>query len=543
VSILAWAALGLLSRPMSAHVVPMTGEKMVRASEHIVVGQVEDRRVHWNPQHTLILTSYTLAVEESLQGEPPERIKISVPGGTLDGETHGTCVEIRLEVGSRYLLFLEDPERPSITPVVGAWQGVFRETQEKEFRELVGLVRDLIAHVRTLPSPRPETKRQASLPPQELPAKTYDPSPGRPVWESRVPARLPEAGLPPLPWAERPLSGAKESLSGPSDVENKYYYQYTALAPILINQLPPDSPFSPHDQHQMSSWNLYGKNLFRVYPEPTGQWAFGNNVFDIAGFPDNAALAEQLDRWWGGEALGLTAVRVRNGRIIEADIALNPAHRWTLQEADETETGGDGESFAQTMLHELGHVWGLIHPFASQDVNWDSVMNYAPREYRLRKLFADDVAGARKFYPGIKLRDGLISSYITQDAPGMEAAYVPVRPASSAVTAGSALRLTGSLKIENVGTANLARPSVEIYLVPARFSLAGAIHLGTLRAKSTVKPLKTLNINLDPVTSLRIPRNAPQGNYYLAFFLRDPKDKHQANNSAWSNSNVTVSVH
>ena len=47
------------------------------------------------------------------------------------------------------------------------------------------------------------------------------------------------------------------------------------------------------------------------------------------------------------------------------------------------------------MLHEVGHGWGLDHPWETQVVSWDSVMNYSPAGYRLPRLYADDTAAVR----------------------------------------------------------------------------------------------------------------------------------------------------
>jgi hypothetical protein len=550
----------------------MTGEKMVRGSGHVVVARIEGRKVEWNPQHTLILTSYTLDVEESLKGQAPDRIEISVPGGTIDGETHESCVSIHLEMGGRYLLFLTDLEQRTFVPVVGAWQGVFRELPEKNggmsrvaagpsateirgedgealsFRDLVEMVRGLIAHVAASPKLGSEDGA-AALFRQELPAKVYDLAAAFKELLPRVPESAPEPDVPFLPVGEEPSLAARENLStrpragSPAGLHEKHLYQYKPTAPIVINQLLPGTPFSPLDQYQMSAWNTYGKNLFRVHANPTAQWAFGNGVFDLAGFPDDAAMVQQFGRGWGRDVLGVTWLRFNSVRIVEADIALNPAFLWTPSEEVGTQIFGDFHSFNQTMLHELGHVWGLRHPWETQDVWWDSVMNYAPKAYRAAKLFADDTTAVRKAFPGTKLRDALISSYVTQDSPDSQhAAYFPVRPASSLVFAGSALLLTGSLQIENTGTSKIAKPSFEVYLTPTRFSWAGAIYLGTVRTKSVVKPNGILRIGFAPGYSLRVPGGTPRGTYHLGFFIRDPKDRFQGNNSAWSDSNVSVTV-
>src|SRR5262249_9654313 len=100
---------------------------LAAASPHIVVVMVESRQSRWNGQHTLLVTDYALRVEERLRGEAPDRFSITVPGGTLGRFSDETCVTVHLEPGSRYLLFLGRLDEPSLLPVTGAWQGMFRE--------------------------------------------------------------------------------------------------------------------------------------------------------------------------------------------------------------------------------------------------------------------------------------------------------------------------------------------------------------------------------------------------------------------------------
>lgn len=72
--------------------------------DHIVVAVVEEANGRW--QGGLIHTDYLLRIEERLQGEAPERMAISLPGGTVGDETHLISLSVILEEGERYLLFL-----------------------------------------------------------------------------------------------------------------------------------------------------------------------------------------------------------------------------------------------------------------------------------------------------------------------------------------------------------------------------------------------------------------------------------------------------
>ncbi|HEX9944508.1 MAG TPA: hypothetical protein VGG03_21055, partial [Thermoanaerobaculia bacterium] len=86
----------LVPRALLAHVAPMEPRELVTASPQIVVAVVEGRESRWNPQRTLISTDYSLRIEDRLRGQAPDRLTLSIPGGTLGGVTDETCLTVRL---------------------------------------------------------------------------------------------------------------------------------------------------------------------------------------------------------------------------------------------------------------------------------------------------------------------------------------------------------------------------------------------------------------------------------------------------------------
>lgn len=514
----------LIPSVLAAHVVPMDGRERVAASPHIVVAVVEAGESRWNPQRSLVVTDYTLRIEDRLRGQAPERLTVSIPGGALGSVTDETCLTVRLHPGARYLLFLGDLDEPSLSPITGAQTGVYREVPgvrgsavsvgegraplswkgtEVRFSDLVEATRELVAEVEASPSPR-----RAAAPVRELPAK----------------------GIEPL-----------------SVIHQPYVYGDLPRGPLVIDPIPAGAPFSSIDQQMMAYWNLYARDLFRVPATPSSSWAYGNGVFDIAGFPDDAQMKAQFDYTWGdlhsgstgGKILGIMFGRRQDGVLTEADVALNPNVPWTLDDLEGTRRGSP-YSFRHVMLHELGHMWGLKHPWETQQVSWDSVMNYKTKEFYLGKLYADDTTALRRLHPGTSIRDGLISSYITHLEPYAELPdYIPARPKSSSVRRGAKLDLNGPIKIENTGSEPLSKLAVEVYLTPRRFSFDGAARMKTVRIKGTLKSGDVLPVTLK---KLSIPSSTRPGTYYLGFKLRDSKDEYSGNNSAWSIEGVTVEV-
>lgn len=539
------AAASLLPTALTAHVELLSGHELAAASPHVVVAVVEARQSRWNPQHTLVLTDYTLRIEDRIKGQAADRVTISVPGGTIGRVTDETCVSVSLEPGSRYLLFLGDLGEPTFTPVTGASQGMFRERPAKaggpSFADLVHAARVLVAEVEASPLPPelPWKRRPGEL----LPAKRYAPAAARPAGLSSAMPLLTTTLEAPAFQAGPVEVRALPKASGLRPAVGSYVTHELADAPVSIDPIPQGNPFYGEDQKGMAYWNLYAGDLFRVVDSPSDTWAYGNFVFDIAGFPDDAQMQQQFGHKWeeiGTRVLGVAFLRREEGRLTEVDVALNPNFTWSLDLAEGTSRPGP-YSFKEVIVHELGHVWGLDHPWEAQHVTWDSVLNYKFKEFYVGTLYADDAAAARGIHTGVRLRDGLVSSYVTQEVPFIETPpdYVPARPAVSSIKRGKSFGLNGPIKMENVGTEPIGNPTLEVYLVPNRFSFAGAILLKKIRLKGTIKSEATLRLS---VGKLRVPPGAKPGTYYLAYYLRDKLDDYQDNNGAWSNDKVTITV-
>ena len=559
-------ALAVFASPpvLSAHVARMSIPEIAAASPNIVVATVGARVSRWNELHTLIVTDYTLLVEERLRGEAPDRVSITVPGGTLGTVADDTCISVHLEPGARYLLFLEDLAHPTFTPVTGAEQGTFREVLREvsgtpetfvaagsgsrllalkgkpvTFRDFTGAVRSLAAKIRL--APRPPLPAAAGLP-----AKIWRPNvPSAAAAGGSVPPLVaPEAAVAPPVDESLGIETVEGAATAPPPVAAKFLIVGPAKPPIVVNPLT-DSPFSPWDQYQMAYWNRYGKNLFRVAATPTATWAYHNGVSDIAGFPDDNVMTQQFGKNWitmGSGVLAVTFTHREDNVLVEADVVFNPHQSWTVDDLEATTYTGKAYGFKEAVLHELGHVWGLWHPWDDgARVTWDSAMNYKDRAYYVAELFADDTRAVRSaFPPGVSLRDGVISSYVTiWDDLAPYPDYRTAFPTTSSVRPGGGFGLAGPIKIENTGTVPLANPQVEVYLAPARFSFDGAVLIKRAKVHGRIPPGGTLQFQL---SGFKVPRGTPAGTYYLAYFLRDPKDVYQGNNGAWSRDTATVTV-
>lgn len=470
--------------PASATVVPLSAPELAAASPHVVVAVVESAESRWD--RSLIVTDYPLRIEERLRGDAPDRVTISIPGGTVGDETHETSLSFPLEAGARYLLFLGDLDRPTLTPVTGGWQGAFREEDPAAFSKTAEAALALVKG-----------------------------EPGPPLGRAALPRTKRE----------------------------KYTIADLAVPPVAWNVALPAGLFLREFERQLAYWNVYGGDLFQI-ASTSPDWTFGDGVFDFVGFPNDATMNARFGRSWGAGSVSFIIRRLGDGKVLEAAIALNPGRPWTVAPWESTRPGGPS-LYQDHVLGALGFAWGLRYqfeipgnPFDFQEAKWDSVLSLRLPQYQLATLFADDTAAVRAAFGGASLRDGLISSYTTRRTGSISLSYIPAVPVPSLVRPGAKFNLS-SIKIENPGTVPLAKPAIEVYLVPSRFSLDGAILVKRLRVSKTVPSGGVLNVNPGKVT---VPASTPAGTYFLAFVLKDAKDVFQPNNRAWSDYNVTVRV-
>lgn len=475
---LAAALMLLCATRLSAHVIPLTAREQIEVSEHVVVAVVEAASPRWSGR--LIVTDYDLRIEDSLRGGTPERIRVTLPGGTIGGETHGTCLALPLETGSRYLLFLGDLDRPGLSPLVGGALSGIREGAG--FDAAVDSVRDFLAG-----------------------------GPG----DLRALADAAEEGL--------------------RQAREEFTLGNLAIPPVVVSPLPESSPFSPHDQEQMAYWNVYQPDLFRV-GAPAVTWDFGNGVSEIAGFPDSGKLQAEFGQSWPNGAISFTSWRVENGRTVEVDIALNPAQRWTLDEVEATRPGGPF-SFRRVILSDLGTAWGMRIAFNFRPRDRESILTLSLDPHNAAALFSDDTAAVRAAFGEAPIRDGLISAYSIEPFP-LAPLRIPIRLSPASVRRGAGFKVINPIKIENTGTESLANPRVEVYLVPQRFSLEGAVKVKQLRVRATIAPSAIRNVDVGRITVPAL----PPGVYFLAFHLRATGDEYPGNDTAWSAHNVSLTV-
>jgi hypothetical protein len=535
---------------------PKTLPDLVAESDWITVADLVGAQPRRNARGNLIVTDYRFRVAQTLEGMPPgSEFVVTQGGGTLAGETHAISDTADLEVGQRYLVFVRPGRGEMFAPFVGGAQGVYLLSNDGKAMSLGGDRRKLdgtalIDQVRGLANLRGSAPARAPRPgtaTETYPAKSFLPlALTQPLSATLQAAPIAESerAVPAAPQSasngasSATLAAASTNDSGPGI---DYYYEHRITPPAVINNFPHDWYWWPEDEYQMSKWNQYGGDVFHVYETPTGDWAWGNDRFDLAGWPSNDDMIAQFGEGWGADTLGITYKRwFGDDPIIEADTALNPAYCWTLDDRAGLNRDDACWGFRQTMLHELGHSWGLKHPWEFQQVWWDSVMNYSPKNERYPQLFADDTNAVRTAFAGPGIHDALISLYTTAlgTADDQGSVYTPTQLSSLSLRHGDdiAAWIGNQFKIENLGTDDIVNPNVQFWLSQQRLSWdAGEAYLGA-GSYISVPVFSTYTYWMP---SLPIPATTATGNYWFAAYLPDA-DGNMNNNSAWADENVTV---
>ncbi|CAM2069552.1 Matrixin family metalloprotease [Sulfidibacter corallicola] len=547
------------AQSLVAAVVPMDREEVIQRSEAIFVATVAKKNVRWNDQGNMIVTDYVFTSSDVLFGNIKGEVTLTFAGGQLAEEGQSVSEVPEYFVGERVLLMVEDTRNPLLSPVTGMYQGSYVASQIEEngaalvldgeghlvvekgekvpFDAFVERVRREIPEAKAKPLPRREVPADLEhLVLRDLPVQAYDPDS---VYELTPDAR--DADHPasaedlagPLSLGARRINGVDSQMGldqhgRQADLPtHEWSYSHRAKnVPIVFNPLPSGGLIGSHDQYQMSYWNTYA-DIFRVMSS-TGSWAWKNNRYDIAGFVNNATMISQFGSGWGSSTLAVCWLRWdSSGFSIEADIAMNPAFSWTVNDYD-TYSNSSLYNADRTLLHEIGHAWGLNHQF-----NALSVMNYAPHKYRAYTVLSgDDTMAVRAAFSSksVSRTDLGVALYYANGYQN----YSDSTLSATFVPKGSTVTISNFM-LENVGTTTISSPQVRWYLVPNINSWGSARYVGATTHSS-------LSSNSYWLTSrtLTIPASTPTGWYYIGAWIGMSSDSVGNNNSSWCGRRIYV---
>jgi len=139
-AIAAVLGLTLVTTASAAPQLYLSVEDLAKRSDGCALARVVDARVHWNEAHTLIVTTYTLSVEESLTGDVPAGpVLLHRLGGELDGMALSYQGMPELSVGDRGVVFVHE-RTGGVYILSGLRQGVLLEREGLFSRDLRGVV-------------------------------------------------------------------------------------------------------------------------------------------------------------------------------------------------------------------------------------------------------------------------------------------------------------------------------------------------------------------------------------------------------------------
>jgi hypothetical protein len=156
------AAIVSIVTPLSATSVRrLSFEELIRTASTIVEGSVVDSHTYRSADGKLILTSYTINVQENLKGTPGSTLTVTTVGGRI-GNTilHVAGVPV-FQPGEKAVLFLE--KTGMHTTVVGLNQGKFAISNDAVSNSSAGLSFPDGGPATPLKMPLAEFKRQIKL--------------------------------------------------------------------------------------------------------------------------------------------------------------------------------------------------------------------------------------------------------------------------------------------------------------------------------------------------------------------------------------------
>ena len=104
-------------------------DDLVKKAQTIVVGKVTGSRTYWTADRKLILTNYTIQVDETIKGQASRNIEVTAIGGKIgDLELYASGM-VSFAKGENAVVFIE--QSGAYHTVVGLGQGKFTVTNDE----------------------------------------------------------------------------------------------------------------------------------------------------------------------------------------------------------------------------------------------------------------------------------------------------------------------------------------------------------------------------------------------------------------------------
>jgi hypothetical protein len=110
---------------------------LVKQSNRIIIGKVRNSRTYWSSNGKLILTSYTIDVQETLKGRATTTVELTTIGGKIGDLTLHVAGMPVFEKDENAVVFLENTG--TYSTVVGLAQGKFAVSNGEVSNDVIGL--------------------------------------------------------------------------------------------------------------------------------------------------------------------------------------------------------------------------------------------------------------------------------------------------------------------------------------------------------------------------------------------------------------------
>jgi hypothetical protein len=133
--LLALALNGPALPALATTLVPMSVEQLAHTARAVVRGRVIKQESGWNANRTQMLTFTTIAVLETMKGNPPRELVVEQPGGQMGNTRVYVAGTVTFQLLTDYVLFLEPSKtEPSHYRVVGMAQGAYQIRRDTRTR-------------------------------------------------------------------------------------------------------------------------------------------------------------------------------------------------------------------------------------------------------------------------------------------------------------------------------------------------------------------------------------------------------------------------
>lgn len=262
------------------------------------------------------------------------------------------------------------------------------------------------------------------------------------------------------------------------------------LRVIMQNVPESEAAYIPNQRAMFDLYNAYMNFFGEISSDGYVGWLNMEN--ELAGFVSDESMYASTGMHWG-DSLGRTIAWTYAppcGPSVEVDVAFNPGYLWTYdkQYAEEHPTH---IYYDAVLIHELGHVVGLMHPADNYNFTAPTIMHayvgqtvldnrmiHAPdaRLLRLHNAVRQNLSGPPKISMIKPLTNMAVTARYTNSSGGLANSYVSKSYRNDFTFFSGEPVVVNNLTVENTGTSDVDPARLSLYLSPERFNTGASTY-------------------------------------------------------------------